>query len=629
MTRPHLSVSRSTVLIATLVSIVLACLLVPAPSAPASPQDARSTYRNPLAPQIPDDGTVDSCADPTVLRGQQPGDRHWYLYCTTDPLNDEDVDANGAPVFHPIPTMRLRRPRALDLRGRRAPRAAVVGGRGAALWAPDVVYSKTTGRYYLTFVVTDTDDSLRGPGRRLHRRQRHRGGGQRQPDRARGTSATQPLVGPAGRPRSSCAFFWTFDPDVLGDAVGASSVLYFGSYYGGIHATQVDSHRGRGDHVRGDHADRHRQPLRGQQRRQARRPLLTFRVRNQLLQRPVDVYGVFAAGPHLAGTVRGPRGTVDPAGRVGGSPVLLPERQPLGGRRPQLGLPGRGRTLVDGLPRRRPQRPVLRLRRPASPSGRSSSTGSPGCTAGPRCAPATGRPTQAVPVAASPTGAAANAERIPPVRPTPDGRYRRRSSDDFEDGLDPAWPWVREPDPATYAVEDGCPALGHPGRRSRPRGDTASVLTRPAPAGSFVVQTRVELNLPPEGCCQNYVQAGLVNYADDDRYLKLAHVSIWETRQSEWAKEVPPGEPEFPRYGNGVVGAARRHHLAAGGASSAGPARTSTPPTPAGTATTGCAAAPGPTTSGVGEKIGLVSMGGPGLRRPVRRRPGLDAAVTS
>jgi arabinan endo-1,5-alpha-L-arabinosidase len=45
-----------------------------------------------------------------------------------------------------------------------------------------------------------------------------------------------------------------------------------------------------------------------------------------------------------------------------------------------------------------------------------------------------------------------------------------------------------------------------------------------------------------------------VLYDGDDRYLKLVHASIWETRQTEWAKEVPPGRPEYPRYGNGVVG---------------------------------------------------------------------------
>ncbi len=50
------------------------------------------------------------------------------------------------------------------------------------------------------------------------------------------------------------------------------------------------------------------------------------------------------------------------------------------------------------------------------------------------------------------------------------------------------------------------------------------------------------------------MQAGLVIYGDDDNYLKLVHVSIWETRQIEFGKEVsaaPP--PGVQRYGNTVL----------------------------------------------------------------------------
>jgi arabinan endo-1,5-alpha-L-arabinosidase len=37
--------------------------------------------------------------------------------------------------------------------------------------------------------------------------------------------------------------------------------------------------------------------------------------------------------------------------------------------------------------------------------------------------------------------------------------------------------------------------------------------------------------------------------------VKLAHVAIWETRQTEWAKEVPePVTPLGQRYGNTVIG---------------------------------------------------------------------------
>jgi hypothetical protein len=34
--------------------------------------------------------------------------------------------------------------------------------------------------------------------------------------------------------------------------------------------------------------------------------------------------------------------------------------------------------------------------------------------------------------------------------------------------------------------------------------------------------------VPPEGCCLNFVQAGLLIYGD--RYIKLTESSIWETR---------------------------------------------------------------------------------------------------
>ena len=66
--------------------------------APASPAAATGVYSNPLQPQMPGDGVVESCADPSIIRGQTPGDTAWYIYCTTDPLNDED----RPPISFPI-----------------------------------------------------------------------------------------------------------------------------------------------------------------------------------------------------------------------------------------------------------------------------------------------------------------------------------------------------------------------------------------------------------------------------------------------------------------------------------------------------------------------------------------------
>ncbi|MFI7490129.1 family 43 glycosylhydrolase [Micromonospora echinaurantiaca] len=122
-------------------------------------------------------------------------------------------------------------------------------------------------------------------------------------------------------------------------------------------------------------------------------------------------------------------------------------------------------------------------------------------------------------------------------------------SDEFTDGLDPAWSWVR-PDPAA-TVSGG--ALRWPTQAADlvGTGNTASVLLRDAPAGDYVVETKVTLDLGEE-TVRNYQQAGLVAYVDDDRFARLAQVAIWNTRQVEYGYELPfAGQPV---YGGNIVG---------------------------------------------------------------------------
>ena len=84
-----------------LIGILVSALLVSSPALAAgnlvpvnqsmgavSAQAATGTYTNPLPVQIPDDGMVESCADPSIIYSET--DSYWYMYCTTDPLNDED-----------------------------------------------------------------------------------------------------------------------------------------------------------------------------------------------------------------------------------------------------------------------------------------------------------------------------------------------------------------------------------------------------------------------------------------------------------------------------------------------------------------------------------------------------------
>ena len=80
------------------------------------------------------------------------------------------------------------------------------------------------------------------------------------------------------------------------------------------------------------------------------------------------------------------------------------------------------------------------------------------------------------------------------------------------------------------------------------------MLAEPAPAGDYLVQTKVKVDVPASGCCWNYVQGGLVIYGGAGNYVKLASVSIWDTRQTEFGKELTPQPAGYPNYGNTVVG---------------------------------------------------------------------------
>ncbi|RKN40657.1 family 43 glycosylhydrolase [Micromonospora endolithica] len=129
------------------------------------------------------------------------------------------------------------------------------------------------------------------------------------------------------------------------------------------------------------------------------------------------------------------------------------------------------------------------------------------------------------------------------------GAPLRGYSDEFADGLDAGWTWVRE-DPAA-TVSGGSLRWPVQGADLTGTGNTAGVLLRDAPTGDYVVETKVTLDLGEE-TVRNYQQAGLVAYVDDDRFARLAQVAIWNTRQVEYGYELPfAGQPV---YGGTIVG---------------------------------------------------------------------------
>ena len=522
---------------------------LPLLAAPAEAVEVRGRYANALKPRTADGRLVESCADPSVLRGRGRYAAYWYMYCTSDPLVASDTTRPGAALYRRLPMLRSRDLVHWRYVGSALPGRPSWATRSAKLWAPDVVYSSTYRRYYLTYAVTDTVDALSGAKGCTK-------------DPAIGVASSASPTGPwrmAGaplvRPRrigAGCSFASTIDPDVLGTTVRRSGVLYYGGFRAGIRAQRL---------VVGRYAMR----LSGAGkavtigRRYEGATVVAHGgyyylfVSSGSYAGPLAGYSVFAGRSRSAfGPFVDREGVPLTAARVGGTPVLTPN----GNRWVGPGhntvfrdFGGQWWTVYHAVDRLQPffaNRPGFTKRSamldpidwvggwPMVRSGRGPSDASmPAPAAQPRQRSAY-RPSA-------------------PQNDLPGDRVTE-ASDEFDGtGLDPRWTWVREPtDPATYGVTGGGFRFETQDAGFSGTGARASVLTEAAPQGDYVVQTVVRLDVPLTGV-HDYVQGGLAIYGSDERLLKLTHVSAGATRITEFGKLVPPGAPGYPRYG-GITG---------------------------------------------------------------------------
>ena len=122
--------------------------------------------------------------------------------------------------------------------------------------------------------------------------------------------------------------------------------------------------------------------------------------------------------------------------------------------------------------------------------------------------------------------------------PTPEpGALSEDHSDGFNDTtLEPEWEWVREPDGQESGGSYNWP-VQQADIVGEGEANSASVLLRDAPRGRYTVETKLTIDLGVNGI-RNYQQGGLIAYVDDDRWTRLSHVAIWNTRQTEFGKEI-------------------------------------------------------------------------------------------
>jgi arabinan endo-1,5-alpha-L-arabinosidase len=509
------------------------------------------TYTNPLTPDIPGGGIIESCADPTVLQGQRPGDTGWYLYCTTDPLNDEDVDAAGDPVFRRVPAMTSQNLVDWTYVGESFSAPPSWAEPDAALWAPDVIYSSTFDQYYMFVVVTDTTSSVSGVEDCAS-------------DSAIGVATSAGPTGPwtfsdtpVVAPRQNgdgCNFLWTYDPDVLGDTITDSGVFYYGSYYGGVYGTALT--------VTADGATADTTA--------ATMVAIDNKYEGANVVEKDGYYYLFLSATNCCnGALTGYSAFVgrstDPLGpfvdregvsltaeRTGGTPFLTMN----GNRWVGTGhntvfqdASGQWWTIYHAVDQQDPfydfavgftKRPAL-LDAIDWVDGWPTVNGGSGPSIDKQTAPA-GQP-----------GQVSRHKYRPDITQEPQ-RLLPEFSDEFDgDHLDDDWEWQRDEIMPSTTVADGVLQMPVQAADLYVDVDNAAVLLRDAPRGDYMIETKVRVEVP-SGCCFNYAQVGILAYGSDDDYVKLTETSIWNTRQTEFAKEISAAPEGWARYGNTVVG---------------------------------------------------------------------------
>ena len=504
---------------------------------------AATTYRNPLPIAGPGGQPVETFADPAVI--ETPGGYH--AYATSDPLSGRDRDAAGALRMRRIPFARSK-----DLVNWTYAGEALAGpppwaAPGSMTWAPDV--RRHGGRYILYFTVIDSSDAVSGePGCTFDPAI-----GAAVSDSPDGpfTPTGEPVVAPR-RGGPGCNFLWTFDPAVTTDADG-SRVLYYGSYYGGIEARRLAP-----DGLTTDPAGARRITTgdRYEGAYVVRRGGFWYLMGSSTdcCRGPLTGYSVFAGrATSPFGPFRDRLGARLDEPRVGGTPVISMNGNRWVGTGHNAVITdeaGQDWIVYHAIDRFDPylsapnplsinKRPML-LDRLTWDDGWPSARNGRWASDSPQPAPVTragGRPSQPPPP-------------LPDDRP---GRLLRGQSDEFERRLEPQWRWVRGPAPGA-AVRRGRLRFPTQSGDLSENSNSASVLVRKAPRHDYMVETKVTFDVPETGVF-NFQQAALLLYAGDDAFVKAAHVAIFETRQTEWAKEHPtPMTPAGQRYGNTVVG---------------------------------------------------------------------------
>ncbi len=484
-------------------------------------QERAGSYQNPLRIATSDGVQLESCPDPSIIRGQTPGDSYFYLYCTAEMFTD----------YGRLHWMAISKSQDLvnwnyvgDVFAHKPSFVASDG----YLWAPDIEFFN--GKYYLYYAVSNTNTG--GSAIFVATSDRPTG-----PWTTYSTPVVEPEPVPGRGMRS------TIDPAIVTD--GDQRYIFYGSFDGGISARALSPD--------GLSSDRSSQmqitlPDRYEAAYVIKRDGYFYLMvsAGACCDGTLSGYGVFVArSPDALGPYIDKDGNSVLESRVGGTPVLA-----MNGNR-WIG-PGHNAVITDSagtdwmiyhaIDVNKPYFAGSWTRRPAMIDRLDWIDGWPVVRGG-------GGPSDSVQTAPTTVIASSNDPVAPEAVSIPaPGALVDSLSDDFDGpSLSPRWGWIRPPAPNTFGLAEGAlrfdsqPGDIYQGQHS------ASLLTETAPSGDFIIEVKLSSNVPLAGSF-NFAQGGVVIYKDDSNYIKLVSVAINDTRQIEFAKQYVP--VRTPQYGS-------------------------------------------------------------------------------
>ncbi|EIM02118.1 glycoside hydrolase [Rhodanobacter sp. 115] len=465
------------------------------------------------------------------------------MYCTGDPLNANDVNGSGGLNNHLIPTYRsvdLIHWKYLGDAFQRTPQW--VGSATDQLWAP--VVKHFNGRYYLYYVAPNTlaggsaigvatSDSPAGPW----------------------TDSGSPVLPPENNPYNGSPGRAVIDPDVVQGPTGQRYISY-GSFDGGISIRKLSA-----DGLHSDASSEKQLAVdnyfEGGSFFEHAGYYYLFLSTSSCCNGPLSGYGV------RVGRARTPEGpfldqngvalnSFDPGGEVAIAPNGNKWAGP-GGNMVFTDDAGHDYMLYHAINRKHPyfkgfagftRRPVLIDRIewikgwPQVRAGRWASTR-------PQPAPAA-QPWQL--------------DRLIPDAPVPavePGKEIAALSDEFDGGtLSHQWHFIHPGADNSYVLAGGAYQVATHGPDENSDAQGVSILGEAAPAkGDWMVETKLTSSVPfDDSCCYNFAQGALFIYFDDQNSIKLDVFPEYDTRQSEFGKQMGPVPAGYPTYDHQSVG---------------------------------------------------------------------------